>query len=328
MRLVTLEEHFTTQEFEDALGPAVQLVSRNGDIRDRLLDLGPSRIQSMDLAGVDYQILSFTGFGLYSMPFETAATLSRNANIHASEAMKCWPNRLGAFASLPMQKPEAAAAELAYCVNHLGFVGATVDGIVGGKFLDNEEFNPLFEAAVELDVPIYLHPAPPPSMVRRSYTDDVEPPFNYLLSTSAWGWHCETGLHVLRMMIGKVFDRFPKLKIILGHLGENLPYSIARADSVLIKGGLRLDRAPLEVFKENCWLTTSGYFTIPPLKCAIETIGIERIMLSIDYPFCELASGRKLLEDLRATCSTEEIKLMAETNATELFGLDFSHGNL
>ena len=323
MKLITLEEHFTTQEFEDALGPAARLVVRKGDIRERLLDLGPSRVRMMDEAGIGYQILSFTGFGLYSMPSDIAGHLARDANIQSSEAMKRWPDRFGAFASLPMQKPDAAAEELEYCVNHLGFAGATIDGNIGGRFLDDPIFTPVFEAATQLDVPIHLHPAPPPAAVRRAYTDDIAPPLNYLLSTSAWGWHAEAGMHALRMMIGGVFDRFPTLKIILGHLGENLPYSIVRADTVLRKGGLVRTRSPLTVLQENFWITTSGYFSMAPLKCAVEVMGIDRVMLSVDFPFCELESGPQWVESARTSFSEEQIEMMTSGNATRLLRLEF-----
>ena len=290
-------------------------------IMPRLLDVGPDRINKMDEAGVDVQILSFTGFGLYEMPTDVGIGIARDANIIASEAMKSYPERFGGFASLPMQDPHAAAKELDFCVNTLGFVGAMIDGTIGGKFLDDPVFTPVFEAAVALDVPIYLHPAPPPSAVRRAYTDDLTPPFNFLLSTAAWGWHVETGLHALRMMLSGLFVRFPTLKIILGHMGENLPYSIVRASTVLTRGGLKVERTPLEVFQQNFWITTSGYFSIPPMLCAREVIGADRILLSIDYPFSELECGRRMLKDLESRFTTDEIEGFANKNAACLLKL-------
>ena len=321
MRLVTLEEHFTTHKFQDAMGPAAMLANRQSEITARLLDIGEGRIQRMDDAGIDYQILSFNGFGLYDMPSDIGIGLARDANIQNAEAMKAYPDRFGGFASLPLQEPEYSAKELEFCVETLGFVGAMIDGTVGGRFLDDERFTPVFEMAVRLDVPIYLHPCPPPSAVRRAYTEDLKPPFNFLLSTSAWGWHVETGLHALRMMIGGVFDRFPTLKVILGHLGENLPFSIVRANTVLCRAGLQVERKPLEVFKENFWVTTSGYFSVAPMLCTREVLGSDRILLSVDYPFSELECGGRMLEDLKTHFSADEIEGFAYRNATNLLRL-------
>jgi predicted TIM-barrel fold metal-dependent hydrolase len=184
--------------------------------------------------------------------------------------------------------------------------------------LDDPRFTPVFETAVALDVPIYLHPAPPPEPVRKAYTGDLKPPFNFLLSTAAWGWHVETGLHALRLMISGLFDRLPDLKIILGHMGENLPYSIVRANTVLCRAGLKLERSPLEIFQQNFWITTSGYFSIPPVLCAREVIGSDRILLSVDYPFSELKCGPQMLEDLRGDFTTAEIEGIAHGNAEKL----------
>ena len=321
MRLVTLEEHFTTEKFLEAMGPAASLATRKAELTERLMDIGSGRIALMNEAGVDYQILSFNGFALYDMPSEIGVRLARDANIQNAEAMKAYPDRFGGLASLPLQSPELAAEELEFCVDTLGFAGAMIDGTIGGRFLDDERFSPVLEEAVRLDVPIYLHPAPPPSAVRRAYTEDLKPPFNFLLSTSAWGWHVETGLHALRMMIGGVFDRYPTLKIILGHMGENLPYSIVRASTVLCRGGLEVKRTPLEVFKENFWVTTSGYFSVAPMLCAKEVLGADRILMSIDYPFSELGCGRQMLEDLKTHFTDEEIEGFAFRNAVNLLKL-------
>jgi predicted TIM-barrel fold metal-dependent hydrolase len=321
MKVITLEEHFTTQKFQEAAGPESDMAQRMPQMLEKLLDLGPERVKAMDEAGIDVQILSFTGFGLYEMDFSLAADIAQDANAEITRAMTAFPERFGGFATLPMQDPEQAAQELDRCVRRLGFVGAMVDGMVDGVFLDDARFLPVFQMAASLDVPIYLHPAPPPAAVRNAYTDDLKPPFDFLLSTAAWGWHVETGLHALRLMISGLFDRLPHLKIILGHMGENLPYSIVRADTVLRGAGLKLDRSPVEVFQKNFWITSSGYFSIPPVLCARRVIGTERILLSVDYPFSELSRGPAMLEGLRSELTDDEIEGFASRNAANLLGL-------
>ncbi len=273
MKLITLEEHITTAKFQEATQGASSMMGRMPHLVERLLDVGERRIRAMDEAGIDVQILSFTGFGLYEMGSEMGTDIAHDANLTIAKAMSKYPDRFGGFAALPMQRPEEAAKEFEYCVKTLGFKGAMVDGTVEGLFLDDPRFLPVFEAAASMDVPIYLHPAPPPAPVRKAYTDDLKPPFNFLMSAAAWGWHVETGFHALRMMISGLFDQFPDLKIILGHMGENLPYSIVRANTVLCGAGLKLERSPLEVFQQNFWITTSGYFSVPPALCAREVIG-------------------------------------------------------
>ena len=321
MRLVTLEEHFTTRAFQEAVGAASNLPERMAILNDRLLDLGEGRIREMDDAGIDVQILSFSGFGLYDLESSVACEVVCDANRKVAEAMTAYPNRFGGLAALAMQSPEHAVRELEYCVRALGFQGGMIDGTINGLFLDNPRFFPIFEAATWLDVPIYLHPAPPPAAVRKAYTDDLTPPFDFLMSSAAWGWHVETGFHALRMMMSGVFDRFPTLKIILGHMGENLPYSIVRANTVLCGAGLKLERSPLEVFQQNFWITTSGYFSVPPMLCASEVIGTDRILLSIDYPFSEMSCGPKMLEDLQTDFSDDEIAGFASGNASKLLRL-------
>jgi predicted TIM-barrel fold metal-dependent hydrolase len=199
MRIVTLEEHYSTQKFQEAIGPGYELAARMPQVQAKLLDIGAGRIAEMDQAGIDVQILSFTGFGLYELSASKAEDVAKDANLKVAEAMKTYPGRFGGLATLPLQDPESAAREFERCVNDLGFCGAMVDGTVAGAFLDRPEFIPVFEAAAALDVPIYLHPAPPPAEVRKAYTDDLKPPLNFLLATAAWGWHVETGLHALRL---------------------------------------------------------------------------------------------------------------------------------
>lgn len=190
--------------------------------------------------------------------------------------------------------------------------------MVGDQFLDHKRFYPVFEVAQSLDVPIYLHPAPPPPDVQKTYFGDLHPPLNFLLSTAAWGWHVETGLHVLRLITSGLFDRLPMLKMIIGHMGEDLPFSIARADTVLQRGWLKLQRSVTEYLLQNFWITTSGYFTVPPFVCARDVIGLDRVLLSIDYPYSELRKGREFLDAITPQVSAEELEKVAWRNAAAL----------
>ena len=319
MRLITLEEHFTTGFYEQAT-EAQQTPFDRSWMKEKLRDICQGRVDAMDRAGIDMQILSFTGFGLYELRHDMASEITHDANNQIHSAMKAYPGRFQGFAALVMQRPNAAK-ELEYCVKTLGFVGAMVDGTVNGEFLDNHRYWPVFEAASALDVPIYLHPAPPPEAVRKAYSGDLRPPLDFLLSTAAWGWHAETGLHALRLMVSGLFDRFPNLKIIVGHMGENLPFSIVRANTVLSGANLKLQRSPLEVFRQNFWITTSGYFSVPPLICAREVLGSDRIMLSLDYPFSDLENGPRFLSELGETLPLEEVEAIAGGNAERLLRL-------
>jgi predicted TIM-barrel fold metal-dependent hydrolase len=185
--------------------------------------------------------------------------------------------------------------------------------------LDHPKFTPIFEAAQALDVPIYLHPAPPPAPVMEAYFSGLPDQLGSFLATGGWGWHVETGMHALRLMISGVFDRFPKLKIIIGHSGENLPFSIARADDVLTRGAKNLKRRVSEYFQEHFYLTNSGYFTLPPFLCALQVVGTDHFLFSVDYPFSPIKEGREFLD--RLPVSREDMEKIAHGNAEKLLKL-------
>jgi hypothetical protein len=248
-----------------------------------------------------------------------ANALARDANDIMAAAANAHPDRFAAFATLALQEPEKAAAELERCVRQLGFKGAMVNGTVNGRFLDDPKFTPFFEVAQALDVPIYLHPAPPPKAVMDVYFSGLPGQLGFFLSTAGWGWHVETGLHSLRLIISGLFDRFPKLKIIIGHMGENLPFSVARSQAVFARGVLNLKRPLAEYFQDNFYLTTSGYFTTPPFLCMLQVVGTDRILFSVDYPFSSNAIGRKFLDSL--AISPEDLEKIAHRNAEKLLKL-------
>lgn len=201
-------------------------------------------------------------------------------------------------------------------MRELNFVGVMVNGTTQGLFLDHPRFAPFWEEAQALDAPVYLHPAPPPAAVQQAYFSGLPEDLGFMLSTAGWGWHVETGMHALRLIGSGLFECFPRLQVIIGHMGENLPYSLARADAVLSRSSQRLPRSYSEYFHDHFHITTSGYFTLPPLLCALEVVGADRILFSIDYPFSSTDTGRRFLDSL--PFSPADLGKIAHQNAERL----------
>jgi uncharacterized protein len=322
MRTITLEEHISTPEFLEVTDkfwvgdPAVNFWKAN---RTKLLDCGNGRIADMDAAGIDVQVLSLSGIGMDMLDAATAAALARDTNDKLAAAVHAHPDRFAAFATLALQEPEKAALEFERCVRQLSFKGALINGTCGGLFLDHPRFAPIFETAQTLDVPIYLHPGPPPETVRQAYFEDLPGDLGFLLSTAGWGWHVETGLHCLRLIASGLFDRLPKLNIIIGHLGEALPFYLERADNFLSRNAKHLQRPFSEYFCEHFHITTSGCFSLPPFLCALQVVGADRLLFSVDYPFSANSLGRDFLESL--PISPQEMSKLTHKNAERLLKL-------
>jgi uncharacterized protein len=264
------------------------------------------------------QVLSLSG-SMDRLDPAVATALAGDTNDRLAVALQAHPDRFAAFATLALQEPEKAALEFERCVRQLGFKGALINGTSNGLFLDHRRFTPLFETAQALDVPIYLHPAPPPEEVRKAYYGGLPGNLGFVLSTAGWGWHAETGMHCLRLIVSGLFDRFPKLKIIIGHLGEALPYYIARADAFLTHTAMHLKRRVSEYFHEHFYITTSGCFSLPPFLCALQVVGAERILFSVDYPYDSNTKGRAFLDALPV--SAEDLAKISHGNAERLLKL-------
>ena len=236
MRTIALEEHFATEAFMEGPGRELRAMAEAtrahpkvaagyGRLLEGLSDLGEGRIAAMDEAGVDVQVLSLTSPGVEQLDSDEAVALAHESNDRMAEAVRRYPERLAGFAALPTPAPEAAAEELERAVRELGFVGAIINGHAGGRYLDDHFFWPILERADALGVPVYLHPTPPPRAVAEaSYAGDFAPGVAEGLASAAWGWHVETATHVLRLVLGGVFDRFPGLQLVIGHMGEGLPF--------------------------------------------------------------------------------------------------------
>jgi predicted TIM-barrel fold metal-dependent hydrolase len=229
IRVIALEEAFLHPKLRALYKPSY--VEQLDLIKDRLTDVGPERIKLMDAAGIDLQVLSHVSPGVQTLDRETAIRLSIEINDWLFGAIKEYPTRFAAFAMLPTQSPTDAAAELERTVRNYGFKGALINGHTNGIYLDDDSFAPLLECAQTLDVPIYIHPTDPPRAVTDIYYKGYP-----AMVTGGWGWQVETGTHLLRMMCGGVFDRYPGLKIIVGHMGELIPYNLQRINKALTLG--------------------------------------------------------------------------------------------
>src|ERR1700722_6310985 len=315
MRTIALEEHFITESFVRATG-----APRFAALQPKLLDLGAGRIADMDEAGIDLQVLSLASMGFDALDAATATALARDVNDELADAVRAHPTRLAGFAMVSLKDAKAAASELDRCITRLGFPGALVDGTTGGLFLDDPAFLPFWEAAAHLNVPVYLHPAPPPEPVRQAYFSGLPGDLGFFLSIAGWGWHAETGLHTLRLIVSGLFDRFPSLQLIIGHMGEGVPYALARSSPGLSHLA-RLRQPVADYFKSNIHITTSGYFSQPPLRCALEVVGLDRLLFSVDYPFSPNTRGRAFLDSLTGLLTQEQVAKLIHGNAEALLGL-------
>jgi len=329
MRVVALEEHFTVPALARRIDP--DAMSRRGfrprkaptsgpNPLDLLPDLGEQRLKAMDAAGITIQVLSNTGPGPDLVPGADGIALARELNDHLAAAIARHPDRYAGFAVLPTQSPEACAAELSRAVKDLRFSGALINGTTQGRFLDHPSYDGLLAAAVELDVPIYIHPHLPPEPVRQAYYSDLPPGAARVLQSAAWGWHSETAIHVLRLVMAGTLDRHPRLKLIIGHMGEMLPMMLQRIDEVSAVDTDHLSRPVSRAILDQVWLTTSGIFSEPPLLAALLTFGIDRIMFSVDYPYSPNSKGRDFLG--RLSLAPADMAKFTHRNADALLKLN------
>jgi len=287
-------------------------------VREKMQDLGELRIRDMDATGIAKQILSITSPGLQIFDAATAVPLATSFNDQLAEAIRKRPDRFAGLAAIAPQNPSAAAKELQRAVKSLGLKGAIINSHTHGEYLDDRKFWEIFEAAESLGVPIYLHPTTPSPRMLAPFLDRG-------LDGAVFGFAVETGLHALRMVVGGVFDRFPKLQIVLGHLGEGLPYWFFRID--FMHGRLsannrytnvpKLQRKPSDYLKENFHITTSGMAWQPPILYAISVVGIDRVMYAMDYPYQFVPEEVQVTDDL--PISDADKKKLYQTNAEKLF---------
>ena len=247
-----------------------------------------------------------------------ALPATREANDFLAEAVKKHPTRFAGLAALPTAAPDKAAAELELMVRRHGFKGAIINGHNRGRYLDDKFYWPILERAEALDVPIYLHPTPPPQPIIDASYGGFSPAVTFLLSGPGWGWHIETAIHVIRIILGGVFDRYPKLQIVIGHLGEGLPFMLPRLDN-MVPEITKLKRPISDYLRQNIHYTFSNFnFPAAFLDLLLE-VGVGRIMFSVDYPYGSMASSRAFLEQLPVSAADRE--RIAHGNAEALFGV-------
>ena len=309
--VIAIEEHYSDPELialftgRDAAAPPHVLAG--------LADTGEARLKDMDAAGIDIQVLSHSAPSLQKVT-DGAVELARRVNDRLAAIVKTQPTRYAAFAALPTADPAAAADELARCVEKLGFKGAMIHGLAHGHFIDDQRYWPIFARAEALDVPFYLHPGMPHEAVIDAYYKEYAKDFPVLLR-AAWGFTVETATLGVRLVLSGVFDKYPKLKFILGHLGEGLPFLLWRINNGLARPGQK----PVQfrdIFSAHFSITTSGFFSDPALLLCVQEMGIDRILFAVDYPFEANAPGPAWLANV-PLCDEDKAKI-ASGNAKRL----------
>lgn len=295
MKKIALEEHFLTPNLVDHWKTTLVNISPSlGDkALNTLMDFGERRLAAMEVNGIAHAILSVSGPGVQVEPDRRRAiALAREANDILAAEIRNQPKRYGGLAHVALQDPAAAANELERCINDLGFCGAMVNGASLGVYLDDDRFEPFWERAAALDAPIYIHPANP-----------VDRPAMYATHPELWGpvwsWGVETATHALRIVFAGIFERYPKATLILGHMGEAIPFQLWRIDSrwqIANRGSRTLPKPPSYYVKNNLLVTTSGAFSAEPLHCAVDALGEDRVMFSADYPFESIAEAAHFMD--------------------------------
>jgi uncharacterized protein len=331
MRIVALEEHFSLLDvggMKPPPRPPIAIENMPAIVRnagDKINDLD-QRLADMDRYGITVQVLSRAGIskGPSAEMFEDdeAVVFAKRYNDLLAERIAERPDRFAAFAHLAASVPEAAADELERTIVEYGFKGALISGMVRGRFLDDAMFAPLLSRAERLDVPLYLHPGAPSAEIRKAYyfyEGSFPQKVALGLSTFAWGWHYETALHVMRLAVSGTLDRYRRLNLIIGHMGEALPFMLARCEHEFGSDLSYLSRSLSKILTDQVHITSAGLFTNPPFLAALQTFGVDRLMFSVDYPYSSNAMGRRFLDNV--PLSPADLEKFAHGNADRLLRL-------
>jgi 5-carboxyvanillate decarboxylase len=328
MKKIDIEAHFYTREYQEYLlsrkePPREELYKgyvrlwyepkiwepHGLEIEDSLLDLGDGRLKNMDKAGIDMQVLSLSTPGCEQFPPAEGTYLSRKTNEELHKAINKHPDRFAGLAALAPQSPEEAARELERAVKELGLKGAKINSHVSGEYLDNRKYWPIFEMAASLDVPVFLHPNTPAPSSIKPYED-----YGFALAGPPWGFGAETSLHALRLIYSGVFDKYPRLKIVLGHLGEGLVFWLYRLDFSFKRPWMeeeirpQIKRMPSEYLRDNFYVNTSGMYSIPAFMSVYLELGAEHIMFAADYPYENSQEATEFIEQI-PVCDTDKEKI-------------------
>lgn len=332
MKIIALEEHTVSREIGAATHAAIlaaypyydtflKPLPADAPSTADLFELGERRIKEMDAAGIDMEILSYTNATQW-LSGPDALSIAKAANDALAQSVKAYPDRFRAFATLPLGDPTASAEELRRTVKELGFVGTLISGRpqTGNVFLDDSSYNPLWDALTELDLPVYIHPNYTTADACRSYYSGLGDQLDTILSTYGFGWHLEAGIQVIRMILRGVFEKYPTLKVILGHWGEIVPYYLPRLDQMFSPAVTGLPEKFSTYFKRNVWVTPGGIYDNDDLEYCVRKVGIDRLLFATDFPYVPLAGARPFLEN--APLSEDEKRKFAYLNAEKLLHLE------
>ncbi len=323
MRIITVEEHYATPLFLD--GPGIDLKQAAGKFEGRaqkllgpLCDLDAGRIAAMDASGISMQILSLTSPGVEQLDAAEAFALTKESNDAVAAAVKKHPDRFLGFATVPTMVPDKAAAELETRVRSGAFKGVVINGHTRGRYLDDKFFWPILECAETLNAPLHIHPTRPPQAVFDAYYSGFSPMITDMFGSPGWGWHIETAVHVMRMVLGGVFDRFPNLQLVIGHLGEGLMSLIQRVDA-MTPAMTKLKRPTSDYLRENVYYSVSGFnFPATFINLLLE-VGPGRIVFSADHPYQSLPLAKAFFDQLPVNAADKA--RIAHGNAEKLFGI-------
>ena len=315
VRKIALEEHFLSPGLVDYWRPTMTEVAAPvvEQLFKRLTDFGELRLASMDKAGIARAVLSISGPGVQAERDAAMATRkAREANDFLAVEIERRPDRYAGFAHIAVQDPKAAVDELERCMRDLKFRGAMINGHTNGQYLDDPALYPFWERAEALSALIYIHPTDP--VVPAPVLSGVP-----ALRRATWEWGFETGSHALRLVFSGLFDRFPKARVGLGHMGETLPYLLSRFDSRAKLYGVKLAKPPSQYIKDNIVVTVSGVYAAEPLRCALGALGRDRVMFAADYPFENAEEAGHFMDTV--ALGEDERADVAYNNAAKLLGL-------
>jgi 5-carboxyvanillate decarboxylase len=301
----------------DAPTPLVEATGPAAFLAKALIDVGPGRIAAMDRDGIDLQLLLQCSPGVQVFEQSTAVALAVDANDYIADRIAAFPDRLRSLATIAPQAPKAAARELERSMAKRGFHGAVINSHTNGEYLDLPKYWPIFEAAEALDAAIYLHPREPAGGMGAILSTPV-------VAGAAWGYGVEVGTHVLKLIAAGVFDRFPRLRLVIGHMGESLPFWLPRIDRHYkgignFGGAPNMELKPSEYLRRNIWVTTSGMNWRAPLQLALDVLGQDRVLFASDYPFENQSEAVAGAEDLPLAPTAK--RALFEDNAVRVFNL-------
>ena len=312
---ISLEDHFASEATlaaPERLEPfAFHLWPEK--LSQQLSSLGDIRIGDLDSGDIALQVVS-------ALPITEPLKTCVLTNTQLARAVANSRGRLAAFASLPMADPTAAATELERCVRDSHFLGALIPNHAEGNYYDGDTYRPFWSAAEKLQIPIYLHPCTPHNTLQSIYPGNFSPEVTTILSQGGWGWHADVALHLLKLYASGLFDLYPKLKIVLGHAGEMLPYMVKRITGRISRGLPTLRRSFPTVWAENVWVTISGVWDLASFACLIRAVAADRILFSVDYPFESNQAGAQFMDELRHSglVTPEQWDMVAFGNAEKL----------